>query len=225
MSPVGGRRRQYQPLVRCDEGEPAGDTGFGRRRLSNRTNSNVAAVACNAGAAMTQIAGARRQQRSPMRCRKFLLAAACSSLLAGGARSQPPAAEGQAAKTYVPGIEQFMNLIQSEHAKLWFAGSAGNWALAAYQLAEIKELMSDVEDLYPTFKNLPLGEMLDAVVTGPIVEVEKALDGKDAAAFAGAYDKLTQACNSCHQATGNGFLVIQRPTGPAFPNQNFAPRR
>src|SRR5690348_3854307 len=91
------------------------------------------------------------------------------------------------AKGYVPGIEQFMNVIQTEHAKLWFAASARNWALAAYQLGEIKEIMSDVEDLYPKFKDLPLGKMLDDVITGPIVEAEKALDAKDFTKFSSGY--------------------------------------
>ena len=39
-----------------------------------------------------------------------------------------------------------MNMIQTEHAKLWYAGHARNWPLAAYQLGEIKEIMSDVQD-------------------------------------------------------------------------------
>ncbi len=153
--------------------------------------------------------------------------------LAALAQTKPPAMtpaephpEGShEARTYIPGIEQFMTVIQVEHAKLWFAATAHNWALAAYQLGEIKEIMSDVEDLYPRFKDLPLGQMLDDVITGPIVEVETALDAKDAARFAAAYDKLTQACNSCHQATGNGFIVIQRPSARAFPNQDFSPRK
>ncbi len=98
---------------------------------------------------------------------------------------------------------------------------ARNWELAAYQLGEIKEIMSDVEDLYPTFKNLPLGQMLDNVITGPIVELEKALDAKDFGKFAAAYGKLTEACNACHQATGNGFLVIQRPANPGVPQPGF----
>ncbi len=143
-------------------------------------------------------------------------------LLPVGSSAQSP--EAQPTRTYIPGIEQFMNVIQSEHAKLWFAGSASNWELAAYQLGEIKEIMSDVEDLYPTFKNLPLGKMLDAVITGQIDELEKALDAKDMKAFAAGYDKLTEACNSCHEAAENGFVVIQRPAGAAFPNQDFKPR-
>ena len=44
-------------------------------------------------------------------------------------------------KAYVPGLEQFMNVILMEHNKLWFAAKARNWALAEYQLGEIKEIM------------------------------------------------------------------------------------
>jgi hypothetical protein len=136
----------------------------------------------------------------------------------------PPAPARETPKSYIPGLEQFMNTIQTEHAKLWYAGNARNWELAAYQLAEIKELMSDVQDLVPTFKDLPLARMLDAVITGPIAEIEKALDTKNFAGFSAGYGKLTEACNACHQATGNRFIVIQRPARPAFPNQDFRPK-
>ena len=136
-----------------------------------------------------------------------------------------PAAADAASKNYIPGIEQFMNLIQSEHGKLWYAASARNWQLAAYQLGEIKEIMSDVEDLYPKFKDLPLGKMLDDVITGPIADLEKTVDAKDFGKFSAGYGKLTDACNACHQATGNGFIVIQRPANAGFPNQDFRPRK
>src|ERR1051325_1402066 len=96
--------------------------------------------------------------------------------------------------------------------------------LAAYQLGEIKEIMSEIGELYPKFKDLPLDKMLDDVVTGPIAETEKTLDAKDFAKFSVEFGKLTEACNACHQATGNGFIVIQRPSGQAFPNQDFRPR-
>jgi len=149
-------------------------------------------------------------------------------LVASAQGGPPPAAprtdEAKSApKSYVPGLEQFMAVILSEHAKLWYAGQAKNWPLADYQLGEIKEVMGDVQDFVPTFKNLPLADMIDAVITGQIAELEKAIAAKDAAKFAAGYDKLTQACNSCHQATGNGFVVIQRPAFPMFPNQDFRP--
>jgi hypothetical protein len=81
-------------------------------------------------------------------------------------------------KVYVPGLEQFMNVILIEHNKLWFAAKTRNWPLAAYELGEIKEIMSDVQDHVPTFKNLPLADMLDAVITKEIAALEKAIDAK-----------------------------------------------
>jgi mono/diheme cytochrome c family protein len=112
-----------------------------------------------------------------------------------------------------------------EHNKLWFAAKARNWALAEYQLGEIKEIMGDVQDFVPVFKNLPLADMLDAVITKEIAALEKSIEAKDYRSFAAGYDKLTQACNACHQSTENGFVVIKRPTQPAFTNQDYRPHR
>jgi len=137
------------------------------------------------------------------------------------AKEAPKAAGKETPKAYVPGLEQFMNLILMEHNKLWFAAKARNWPLAEYQLGEIKEIMGDVQDFVPTYKNLPLPDMLDAVITKEIVALEKSIETKDYKAFTAGYDKLTQACNACHQGTENGFVVIKRPTQPAFTNQDY----
>jgi hypothetical protein len=144
-------------------------------------------------------------------------------LLPVAAHSQTPAppATSAAPKAYIPGLEQFMNVILIEHNKLWFAAKARNWELAGYELGEIKEVMGDVQDLVPTFKNLPLNQMLDAVITKEIVDLEKAVEARDFKKFAASYDKLNAACNACHQGTENGFVVIQRPSTPAFTNQNY----
>ena len=133
----------------------------------------------------------------------------------------PPPPPAKEAKAYLPGLEQFMNVILIEHNKLWFAGKARNWELAAYELGEIKEVMGDVQDVVPVFKNLPLASMLDAVITKEIVDLEKAIEAKDFKKFATGYDKLNAACNACHQGTENGFVVIKRPTTPAFTNQDY----
>jgi hypothetical protein len=128
-------------------------------------------------------------------------------------------------KAYVPGLEQFMNVILMEHNKLWFAAKARNWPLAAYELGEIKEVMGDVQDTVPEFKNLPLADMIDAVITKEIVALEKAIEAKDFKQFAAGYDKLNAACNACHQGTENGFIVIKRPATPAFTNQDYRPQK
>ena len=56
---------------------------------------------------------------------------------------------------YVPGLGEFMSSAQTHHAKLWFAGTVGNWELAAYELDEIKETFDGAARLYPTDKNIP----------------------------------------------------------------------
>ena len=141
------------------------------------------------------------------------------------AKEAPKDAGKDTPKTYVPGLEQFMNVILVEHNKLWFAAKARNWPLAAYELGEIKEVMSDVQDHVPTFKNLPLADMLDAVIIKEVAVLEKAINAKDFKTFAAGYDQLTAACNACHQGTENGFILIKRPTQPAFTNQEYRPRR
>ena len=145
--------------------------------------------------------------------------------LAASAQSPAPAPAAAAPKVYIPGLEQFMNVILIEHNKLWFAANARNWPLAAYELGEIKEVMGDVQEVVPTFKNLPLDKMLDAVITKEIVALEKAIEAKDLRKFVAGYDKLNAACNACHKGTENGFVVIQRPTLPAFTNQDYRPHK
>ncbi len=162
-----------------------------------------------------------------MRLRPIVTAAVLVLLpLVAGAQPAAPAPKPAAVmpKRFVPGLEWFMNMIQTEHAKLWYAGRARNWPLAAYQLGEIKEIMSDVQDLVPTFKSLPLADMMEAVITGQIRDLENAIDAKDPIAFAVGFDSFTANCNACHRATGNGFVVIRRPSRRGFPNQDFRPR-
>ena len=89
----------------------------------------------------------------------------------------------------------------------------------------VANAMGDVQDLVPTFKNLPLADMLDAVITKEISALEKSIEAKDYKTFVSGYDKLTQACNACHQGTQNEFIVIQRPARAAFTNQVYDKRR
>jgi hypothetical protein len=114
----------------------------------------------------------------------IVFAATLLPLTAGAQAPPPPAAKEtpretkDAPRSYVPGLEQFMNVILIEHNKLWFAARERNWPLAAYELGEIKEIMGDVQELVPTFKSLPLADMLDAVITKEIVTLEKAIEAR-----------------------------------------------
>jgi hypothetical protein len=141
------------------------------------------------------------------------------------AQKVPAAPSQELPKTYIPGLGEFMGRIQVDHAKLWLAGEARNWQLAEYQLTELKEVFSDVQDLVPRYQNLPVGDMIDAIITGTINDLEKAIGARDFGKFSVGFDKLTEACNSCHQAANRGFITIKRPAQSNFSNQDFTPAK
>lgn len=122
---------------------------------------------------------------------------------------------------YVPGLGEFMAAIQLRHAKLWFAGKAKNWQLAAYELDELREVFEDAAKYQPEFKGKPIAELIGQVTNEPMASLEKAIRTKDATGFAKALDQLSAACTSCHQSTGYGFISIQRPVSPPLTNQRF----
>lgn len=134
-------------------------------------------------------------------------------------------ADGESAQPYTPGLVEFMMAVQSHHSKLWLAGSARNWELADYQVDELKELLEDIAKRVPDYKGTPVGKMIEAVTMPPISDIESAIKKRDGTKFMAAFDRLTAACNACHEAANRSFIVVQRPATSPFPNQSFAPRR
>ena len=111
---------------------------------------------------------------------------------------------------YTPGLVEFMLQVQSHHAKLWLAGNARNWDLADYQVDELKELLEDIAKRVPKYKGTPVGQMIETTTMPPIGDIEGAIKARDCK-FTAAFDKLTVACNACHEAANRCFIVIQRP--------------
>jgi hypothetical protein len=149
-----------------------------------------------------------------------------------GARAEEPRDKGQqiaqaqtpqdhTAKTYFPGLGEFMARIQVNHAKLWLAGEAHNWGLADYQLGEMKEVFSDLQDFMPRYQNIPVSDMIEAIITGAIRDLEGTIATRDFGKFSASFDRLTESCNSCHAAANRAYIAIQRPTQSNFSNQNF----
>ena len=142
----------------------------------------------------------------------------------------PPAADqasSAATERYVPGLGEIMTLQQMRHTKLWLAGQAGNWELAGYEIKELQEGFDDVVAFHPTHEDAPVApkDAIPRMVTVPLAQLNEIVEKKDAAAFGGAYDKLTEACNGCHEAMNFGFNRVQRPGANPYPNQVFTPGR
>jgi len=117
-----------------------------------------------------------------------------------------------------PGLGEIMALQQMRHIKLWFAGHAANWPLADYEIGELNEGFEDVGKL--------LGDdIVKQHVGTPLAALQKAVNGKNAAAFTAAFDRLSAGCNACHHDLDHAFIVIQRPALLPYSNQLFAPQR
>jgi len=135
----------------------------------------------------------------------------------------PFTAQAQTKEPYSPGLGEIMTLQQMRHLKLWFAGRAGNWPLAAYELDELREGFEDVTKYHPTHDDAPTGTMADAVVAKEVAELARIIEAKDRTQFAASFDRLTVSCNACHQAAKHAFIAIQRPMSNPYSNQSFAP--
>jgi len=124
-----------------------------------------------------------------------------------------------------PGLGEIMSANQMRHTKLWFAGEADNWPLAAYEVDELNEGFADVVRLHPTHKDSPqpLRDLVPALIDAPLEQLRSAIDARDKDRFEAAFDALTAACNACHRATHFGFNVVQRPTANPYTNQRFEP--
>jgi hypothetical protein len=119
---------------------------------------------------------------------------------------------------YRPPLGDIMGKIQLRHIKLWFAGKAGNWELATYEVDEIRASLESAADLY---RGIPVELVTNTA--DPIQAIREAIEAKDSGAFAKGYGNLTAACNACHQGIGRGFIVIQKPTASPFTDQSFSP--
>jgi hypothetical protein len=137
----------------------------------------------------------------------------------------PLAAQAQPKEPFTPGLGEIMTLQQMRHLKLWFAGQAGNWPLADYELDELKEGYEDIVKYFPTKDDVPTGPMASAIIEKEVAELNKAIAAKNAKQFTAAFEKLTASCNACHQSSKKPFIVVQRPTANPYANQSFAPRK
>jgi hypothetical protein len=148
-------------------------------------------------------------------------------------QSQPPQAQSLQAQslqarldsldqrlrhTYTPGFGEMMLNIQIHHAKLWFAGSAGNWELAAYDESLVRSAFRKIRTYHPDDPNTAALSMID----GPMDSVGAAISLKSAPAFRRSFVLLTATCNNCHAVTKHPFNVITIPQHEPIGNQLFS---
>ncbi|MFI5314555.1 MAG: hypothetical protein ACHQ6T_02560 [Myxococcota bacterium] len=138
--------------------------------------------------------------------------------------ARPRAGEASAAANgYAPGLGEIMAAQQMRHLKLWYAGQAGNWPLASYEVDELEEGFGDAVRFHPEHKDSPrpLTELIPEFTVGPIAALRQAIARQSKPEFSAAHDALTAGCNGCHVAADFGFNVVTRPESNPYGNQRF----
>ncbi len=118
-----------------------------------------------------------------------------------------------------PKLGDIMVAAQWRHIKLWFAGKSQNWDLANYEVDRIRESLETAALLYTGIPAEDVNNTAD-----PIEAIREAIEAQDSGSFVRGFNELTAACNSCHEHTGRGFIVIQIPNASPFGDQKFTPR-
>ena len=146
--------------------------------------------------------------------------ALCDAMILSGCANQHPTEQPV---QFMPGLGEIMAQTAARHAKLWFAGQANNWALATYEVDELHEGFEDAAKYHPTHKHIkqPIPELISNFMDKPLSDLEQTIKDKNLQAFNQNFDKLTAACNACHQSTGFGFNQVSNPQFNPFTNQKF----
>jgi hypothetical protein len=120
---------------------------------------------------------------------------------------------------YVPRLGDIMGAAQTRHQKLWMAGKAQNWELAAFELRQLKASLVEAAVLY---SGIPITNV--TTLEKPLQSVSDAIAAKDGRLFAKVVADLTEGCNACHRSMKRNFIVIKVPAdSQPFANQQFTP--
>jgi len=119
--------------------------------------------------------------------------------------------------TYKPGFGSIMSSIQDHHAKLWFAGINSNWKLAAFEIHEVNELLTDIEK----FQGDRVESKYINMMNPHIEKITEAVKIQKLEMFKSNYLKLTNSCNDCHLKTNYDFIKIIVPNNNSYNNQKF----
>ncbi|WP_445217059.1 hypothetical protein ACKWRH_33855 [Bradyrhizobium sp. Pa8] len=156
-----------------------------------------------------------------MTLRNLCAAFAISALAGTAATAQSDFQPSTTVRQYAPRLVELMSSAQLQHLKLWFAGKSKNWELAAYELRQLTDSLTQAAILYP---GIPVSNV--TTMEEPLLSIADAIETRDGRKFAASMRGLTDGCNACHTSLGRSFIAMAIPTDQEPPaNQIFSPSR
>lgn len=108
-------------------------------------------------------------------------------------------------------IELVENMGQLQYFthKMTLAIDAGNQPLADFYAHELEEYLEDTLTV-KSYHDKPIGTPAKAMLVPAFENVEKDIKAGNLKQASDKLDTMINACNACHNATGFGFIAIER---------------
>jgi hypothetical protein len=117
-----------------------------------------------------------------------------------------------------PGLARLMPEIGGRIWKCYYAGKAGNRALAAFELKEAVNLMEMGVLLRPKYM-----DSMYSFIEDDVSRIASAIEAEDWAAFEEAFEHVIGQANAYHELYEKGFLRWKMPSMPP-PDMDLTPR-
>lgn len=101
-----------------------------------------------------------------------------------------------------PGFTNFMPNFAERFHVMHRAGDAGDWAVAAHEVAEMRRLTRTSR-----YIDAKLGALMQAFMDGNLRKLTAAIEHGNAELFQAALKDTVAACNACHAAAGSTLAV------------------
>lgn len=113
------------------------------------------------------------------------------------------------------GLDVAMMETGYRYTELYFAGADGNWDYAKYQTDKLRTALETALVRRPKRAASAKGYLNEALPA-----MHEAIAARDSAAFNRAFARLTDACNTCHEAEAVASFTVQPPRARLSPIRN-----
>ncbi len=102
-----------------------------------------------------------------------------------------------------PTFTTFMPNVAERFHVMHRAGEAGDWAVAAHELEELKRLTA-----VSSYIDVEKGKLMQEMMAPRFRDLEGAIEHGNEKKFQKALKQMVTTCNACHTATGSEFIQV-----------------
>lgn len=130
----------------------------------------------------------------------------------------------KARQSQTPELAEYMQHIRRYTHKLSLSVQARNRELADFYMHELQASALSVKQDVPGYEGYDIAYFMTQFLDPTIDTLRTSLDSEDWDTIEGDLNTLVNSCNTCHNATGHGFIQVTAGMEKNPYNQVFEPR-